>query len=138
MDAPASSPESPLPGRREHFVHTYQDLESLAEQVSGYLAAGLDRGEALIVIARPAHRARFLERIGPFERDQVLFLDADETLGRFMAQGMPQWEPFRNLAGGAIADLRLRYPGVCAYGEMVDVLWQRGEREAAIRLEEYW
>jgi hypothetical protein len=27
---------------------------------------------------------------------------------------------------------------VRAYGEMVDVLWQRGERDAAIRLEEYW
>ncbi len=25
-----------------------------------------------------------------------------------------------------------------AYGEMVDVLWQRGERDAAIRLEEFW
>jgi len=27
---------------------------------------------------------------------------------------------------------------VRAYGEMVDVLWQRGERDAAIRLEEFW
>jgi len=27
---------------------------------------------------------------------------------------------------------------VRAYGEMVDVLWQRGEQDAAMRLEEYW
>jgi hypothetical protein len=27
---------------------------------------------------------------------------------------------------------------VRAYGEMTDVLWQKGQREAALRLEEYW
>jgi hypothetical protein len=27
---------------------------------------------------------------------------------------------------------------VRAYGEMVDILWQAGNRDAAIRLEEYW
>jgi hypothetical protein len=42
------------------------------------------------------------------------------------------------VVGGLIAELRLQYPTVRAYGEMVDVLWQRGERDAAIRLEEYW
>jgi MEDS: MEthanogen/methylotroph, DcmR Sensory domain len=34
--------------------------------------------------------------------------------------------------------MRLDYPTVRAYGEMVDVLWQRGERDAAMRLEEFW
>jgi hypothetical protein len=65
-------------------------------------------------------------------------LDAERTLARFMANGMPQWKAFHEVIGGLIAELRLRYPTVRAYGEMVDVLWQRGEREAAIRLEEYW
>ena len=34
--------------------------------------------------------------------------------------------------------MRLQYPTVRAYGEMVDMLWQQGKRDAAIRLEEYW
>ena len=62
----------------------------------------------------------------------------EETLAKFMANGMPQWKAFHELIGGLIAELRLQYPAVRAYGEMVDVLWQRGEREAANRLEEYW
>ena len=65
-------------------------------------------------------------------------LDAEKTLALFMANGMPQWQPFREAIGGLIADLRLRHSTVRAYGEMVDVLWRRGQREAAIRLEEYW
>jgi hypothetical protein len=114
---------------REHFVQVYQDAEFLAEAVSRYLQAGLDAGEAGIVIARPEHRARFAVR------GAVTMLDAEETLGSFMANGMPQWAPFRERVGGLIA---AQGRPVRAYGEMVDLLWQRGERAAATRLEEYW
>jgi hypothetical protein len=55
-----------------------------------------------------------------------------------MREGMPEWTAFHQAVGGAIAELRLQYPTVRAYGEMVDILWQRGEQNAAIRLEEYW
>ena len=40
--------------------------------------------------------------------------------------------------GGALAELRLQYPTVRAYGEMVDILWRAGQQDAAIRLEEFW
>jgi hypothetical protein len=65
-------------------------------------------------------------------------LDAEETLSTFMVDGMPEWTAFRRVCGGAIAELALRYSGVRAYGEMVDVLWQRGQRHAALRLEAFW
>lgn len=124
------------PGRHDHFVQLYQDSAPLAEAVAEYIGTGLARGEAAIVIARPEHRAAFLEKLENSER--LRLLDAQETLERFMVNGMPRWTSFHEVVGGLIADLRLQYPAVRAYGEMVDVLWQRGEREAAIRLEEYW
>ena len=124
------------PGSHDHFVQLYGDREGLADSVAEYANAGLERGEAAILIATPEHRAAFLSRLK--SADGVVALDAEGTLQRFMANGMPQWKEFHAVVGGLIADLRLRYPAVRAYGEMVDVLWQRGEREAAIRLEEYW
>lgn len=120
----------------EHFVQLYEDSAALAEAVADYVGEGLRNGEAVVIIATPAHRAAFLEKISPTEGLRVL--DAEETLAQIMANGMPNWRAFREVIGGLIADLRLRHPTVRAYGEMVDVLWQRGEREAAIRLEEYW
>lgn len=130
------------PGRHDHFVQLYQEVDGLADAVARYVGTGLERGEAAIIIATPAHRAAFIARIpgGQAAMDEGRFhvLDAERTLARFMANGMPQWQPFRQAIGGLIAELRLRYPTVRAYGEMVDVLWQRGEREAAIRLEQYW
>ena len=55
-----------------------------------------------------------------------------------MADGAPQWKPCHEAVGGIIANMRLQYPAVRAYGEMVDILWQAGSRDAAIRLEEFW
>jgi hypothetical protein len=127
------------PAHGDHIVHTYQDPALLAEAVAEYLGTGLQRGEAAIVIARPAHAARFLEKLtGMGEPGQLLVLDAEHTLARFMADGMPQWNAFREVVGGLIAQARLQHSAVRAYGEMVDILWQEGRREAAIRLEEYW
>jgi hypothetical protein len=120
----------------DHIVHLYQETGPLAAAVAEYVAEGLRRGEAAIVIATPGHRAAISGKIE--SQPQLRLLDAEETLARFMANGMPQWRPFHEVIGGLIAELRLQYPAVRAYGEMVDVLWQRGSREAAIRLEEYW
>jgi len=134
------------PGAGDHIVQTYQDPALLADSVTEYLAAALRAGEAAIVIARPQHQRKFsaaLARHGVsaqecLERGQLRLLDAEETLARFMADGMPQWKRFHQVVGGLIAEVRLQYAKVRAYGEMVDLLWQRGSRDAAIRLEEYW
>jgi len=122
-------------------VQLYNDLAELADSVGEYIGAGLRRGEAAVVIAKREHRAAILSRLDArqtLDDGALQLLDAERTLERFMENGMPQWKPFHELIGGLIAELRLCYPTVRAYGEMVDVLWQRGERAAAVRLEEYW
>jgi hypothetical protein len=134
------------PGSGEHFVQVYRDEAFLCEAVAEYLGTGLALGEGAILIATPSHVAAFeraLARAGvspedAIERGQLVVLDADDTLRKFTPRGMPDWQTFHELIGGRIAEMRLNYPQVRAYGEMVDVLWQRGERDAAIRLEEFW
>ena len=128
-------------GDRDHMVQLYSDAEFLVESVVRFIGAGLARGEAAIIIARPEHRERFiheLAREGLHPSPALRFLDAETTLSSFLVEGMPEWTAFHRIAGGAIAELRLQYPSVRAYGEMVDMLWQRGQRQAALRLEEFW
>ena len=134
------------PSGGDHYVQVYKDEAFLLEAVAEYVETGLRRGEGVVIIATPSHRAAFVQRLEgsgiaaeeALQRGQLLLLDADETLARFAPGGMPEWQSFHALIGGVIAKLRLEYPTVRAYGEMVDLLWQRGEREAAIRLEEFW
>lgn len=128
------------PGAHDHFVQLYEETDRLASALAEYVAGGVRRGEACIVIATPAHRTAVVAKLGEqgIRTEGLHLLDAERTLERFMANGMPQWKAFHEIIGGLIAELRLCHPTVRAYGEMVDVLWQRGERDAAIRLEEYW
>jgi len=134
------------PAGGDHFVQVYRDEDFLCETVAEYTGTGLRRGEGAIIIATPSHREAFIRRLeadgvaarAAVRRGQLVVLDADETLAKFTAGGMPDWQAFHALVGGVIARVRLEYSGVRAYGEMVDVLWQRGERDAAMRLEEFW
>jgi hypothetical protein len=134
------------PALGDHIVQVYQDRQFLAEAVAEYIGTGLARGEAAVIIARPEHRAAFeaelrakgLHPERAAREGQLTFFDADETLARFMKNGMPDWTAFHEAIGSAIAEARLRFATVRAYGEMVDILWQKGERDAAIRLEEFW
>jgi hypothetical protein len=115
------------------------DEESLAANVTKYLAEGLKKGEGAIVIATPEHVDLFKRRLGvPDQSYRVLWLDAEETLARFMVGGMPDWDRFQEIAVPAIQGILKETEGLRAYGEMVGVLWTAGKRHAAILLEQLW
>src|SRR3954469_4542940 len=84
------------PSGGNHFVQLYKDEAFLLEAVAEYAGTGLRRGEAVVIIATPSHRAAFVQHLedGIAAEDarqcgQLLLLDADETLARFTSGGMP-------------------------------------------------
>ncbi|HYU14545.1 MAG TPA: GAF domain-containing protein, partial [Candidatus Acidoferrum sp.] len=131
-----------------HIVQFCETDDVLCGLVGDYLAAGLDNGEAVVVIATEPHResfrrglrARGAEVDRAYASGRLCFLDAAETLSDFMVDDMPDWERFQGVVGGAIKRCRTRNrrARVRAYGEMVDLLWREGNEKAAIRLEELW
>ena len=100
----------------DHFVQVYQDEQFLAEAVAEYIGTALREGEAVILIATPAHRRAFLRNLGAsglfpeeaIKRGQLRLLDGAETLAKFMRDGMPEWPLFHQTVGGALAELRLQ------------------------------
>ena len=133
----------------QHLVQFYEaDPAGWAKSVGRYLAEGLQRGEAVLVIATPEHRkviARQLQASGcnpdlPKYQARVTFLDAASTLACFMVAGKPDWDRFQQTVGGEIPGLLSSSLNGAfrAYGEMVGVLWSAQEFAAAIQLEEYW
>jgi signal transduction histidine kinase len=136
------------PAQANHIVQFYEDEDFLCDAVAQFLAAGLKAGEPVCVVAGASHRdeiAARLARRGLFveearARGQLIWLDARETLSKFMVGDMPDWELFRSVVGGAIDQSRKRTPYACvrAYGEMVDLLWRSGNKQAALSLETMW
>ena len=130
--------------RTDHSVQFYEDDEYLCRLVATFIADGLRANEPAVVIATPAHRegmAAHLRAMGfDPETSAITMLDARETLNLFMVDAIPDEERFRTTVGGVLeqccgGDARQR---VRAYGEMVDLLWNDGSPEGAVRLEELW
>jgi hypothetical protein len=132
----------------EHAVQIYAELEELAVSVGRFLDAGFRSGEPAVVIATSAHWESFgaeLERRGSTVDELqgqglLTCLDADETLAAFMDGDLPVAGRFDEVVGGILGEVAARFPDktVRAFGEMVDILFQRGQESAAIALEELW
>jgi len=133
---------------RLHAVRFYESRESLARIVGKFLGEGFLAGLPAIVIATPDHRDAIKQALSAHYFDvsrleranDLIIVDAAETLSRFMVDGMPDAVRFKD-AMIPLIELACRGRNDCvirAYGEMVDVLWQAGQTAAAIRLEMLW
>jgi hypothetical protein len=137
------------PESNGHLVQMYEaDEQALVSNVGQYLWEGHKRGDGLLVIASAANTEAFraeLEKHGAdvkgiVRRGNLAFLDAQETLSRFMVDGQPDWDLFESVMGTAMRQVRAQteFAGLRAYGEMVGILWKARQFAAAIRLEQFW
>jgi PAS domain S-box-containing protein len=130
----------------DHFVQFYETDDSLLDSVSEFIKAGLDNGTACIVIATPEHREALAHRLQTNNLDPSDFhaqgkyfaLDAAETLSQFLLDGSLDPEQFARITGGIIGHAVKGQKRVRIFGEMVTLLWQQGDQEAALYLEALW
>lgn len=145
--APAAA-ERTEPVHCDHLVQVYRESVDLAEAAATFFATGFENGEPAVAIATAAHWPLVVERLArrgwavdALEADGLLYArDAELTLAAIVDEQGPSERKFADVVGGLFAEVARREPGrrVRAFGEMVDVLVRRGEREAADTLEAYW
>lgn len=133
-------------GPRDHIVQLYQDPDFLNRAVCRFAASALANGEGVILVPTQDHWNAFRPRLeaegvdvdGAQRRGQLTVVDADQLLPKFMRNSMPDAPVFLGLAADVIAKSRAkdRYPKVRWWGEMVNVLWERGDVAASMNLED--
>ena len=133
-------------GPRDHIVQLYQDQQFLNRAVCRFAAAALANGEGVILVPTVAHWDAFRPRLeaegvdvkAAQARGQLTVVDADDLLPGFMREAMPDAPVFLGLAADVIARSRAggRYSRVRWWGEMVNILWERGEVAASMNLED--
>lgn len=130
-----------------HLVQFYADDSFLLDTLAQYIGGALGQGDTGIVIATPEHRAgltkRLLERGIKSEfyaaEGRYLAADAHDTLARFMVDGMPDATRFAITMGELLTQANSVCRGrLAVYGEMVALLWEQGQQEAAMELERFW
>jgi CheY-like chemotaxis protein len=131
---------------RDHIVQLYQDQDFLNRAVCRFAAAAIGNGEGVILVPTVAHWDAFRPRLesegvdvkAAEQRGQLTIVDADNLLPTFMRDGMPDSPVFLGLAQNVVSQARGdgRYPKVRWWGEMVNILWERGDVAASMDLED--
>jgi hypothetical protein len=135
-------------GTKSRQVRFCDSDRSLARIVAEFLDEGFELGSPGIVVATASQRAEIIREltdrsfdvIGLQRSHDLVFLDAEETLSGFMRDGKLDARKFRDRIYQLIEGVSHGRTDctVRIFGQMVDVLWQKGEREAAVRLEVIW
>jgi hypothetical protein len=133
-----------------HSVHIYEDSAALISRLGAIVSSSLRSGDSVLIIATAEHRDLLvtdLRKCGIDIREHArerryTMLDAGETLATFMRQGMPDAKLFAGSVGDILDDVRgsavKRGKKLTAFGEMVAVLWEQGQKDAALQLEALW
>ncbi|MGH9514074.1 MAG: MEDS domain-containing protein [Terriglobales bacterium] len=131
---------------RDHIVQLYQDQQFLNRAVCRFAAAAIANGEGIILVPTVAHWDAFRPRLesegvdvkAAEKRGQLTIVDADNLLPTFMRDGIPDSPVFLGLAQNVISQARGNgnYKKVRWWGEMVNILWERGEVAASMQLED--
>jgi hypothetical protein len=128
----------------EHLVQIYPGDTVFLDALESFVSAGFEKGEAIVLIATPEHldalqrrlRARGFDLDAARERALYITLDADESLQKFMIRGWPDESLFQHFVHRIVERAGARR--IRAFGEMVALLWARGQGGAMLRLEQLW
>jgi hypothetical protein len=130
----------------DHIVQLYQDHDFLKSAVCRYIGAGLANGDRIILFPTLTHWNAFRQRLetegvnvqAARERGQLTVVDANEILPRFMRDAMPDPQVFNAVIGDVFRQACAggSYQKLRAWGELVNVLWERGDVAASMNLED--
>lgn len=130
----------------EHIAQFYASDGDLIQALTGFVANGLNTGEGAIVIATPEHLRALNRRLdeqgvdlqSAVVEDRYITLDAETALGSFMVKNWPDDQLFAEMVTRLLRRAGAGGRRVRAFGEMVALLWARGEAAATVRLEHLW
>ncbi|MBA2481843.1 MAG: PAS domain-containing protein [Planctomycetes bacterium] len=129
---------------RDHNVQFYQDQSILLARLEGLVRDGLHAGHGLLILATSdkfaSLRARFEEGAWSTAVDigQLVLVDAEDVLRRVLKDGALDPTAFATVIATEVDRLLQRFGSLSAYGELVDLLWERGHREATLAVEKLW
>lgn len=133
-----------------HSVHFYEHDSELVDRLRGIVVSALASGNAVLIVATEVHREQLSRTLhqnwtnwaAARDEGRFLMVDARETLERFMVNGHPDRKRFVAVVSDLVRNCRFTSlsanRGLTVFGEMVAVLWEDGNKNAALELEALW
>ncbi len=130
----------------DHVLQIYENDGVFLDTLAGFVGGGINAGDCCIVIATTVHLEALESRLTNYgiqvhdliSESRYIPLNAEETLSKFMVNDWPDEALFNKTISGVIeksggSDRRIR-----AFGEMVALLWAKGNNGATVQLEYLW
>lgn len=133
-----------------HSVQFYDTHEALIDRLCGVVSSALLVGNSVLVVATKDHRQLLTKSLQRLEvnvrsyarEDRFTMCDAEEMLAKFMVRDRPDPSLFLSTVGQLLLDVkkaaRSKDMGLTVFGEMVAVLWDKGNKAGALALEGLW
>jgi hypothetical protein len=130
----------------EHVAQFYEHDSVLLDTLAGFVGGGLKQGDGVIVLATAEHLRALDQRLDASglnlqqakSQDQYITFLAEDALGEFMVNQWPDDELFANFVAELLARAQTGGRRVRAFGELVALMWARGQVAATVRLEFLW
>ena len=130
----------------DHIVQIYDSEAGFLETLAGFAGAGINAGDSIVIVATRPHLNALEERltahgihIPSLIANHLYFpYDAEETLSKIMVDNSPDEELFMQAVNSMVRLAKAEGRSVRAFGEMVVLLWQQGNKPATIKLENLW
>ncbi len=130
----------------EHVVQFYDDDSVLITEMGRALQAALDQGNAAAFVVTNAHRRLLEDHLTNCGIDvaaasvdeQIVFLDAAETLTKITVDGLTDVVRFAEVIGALVDRLAARFPRLWIFGELVALMRANGNPFGAVKLERLW
>jgi hypothetical protein len=130
----------------DHVVQVYENDAVFLDLLNGFVSGGLQVGDSVIVIATAEHlrilNSKLQEagfNLGMLKlANQYIALDAEMLLSKFMVNDWPDENLFMHEVTTLIDRAKTGNRQVRAFGEMVAILWAKGQVGATVRLEQLW
>lgn len=132
---------------QRHVVQIYKDSSEYYRNLTLFVAAGLEKNEAVIVVSTLEHWRNLqvsliCKGFDPEDliaKERITFIDANVAYKEFIKDGDEQFVHNFSLMGQEVINHTLKKFGKFrAFGELVDVLCAEGKTDLAIEVEKMW
>ena len=129
-----------------HLVQVYENERVFIETLEGFAGSGFLTGESVAVVATPAHLSVLNSRLknqgfqleALINKQQYFPVDAEQLLRKLIPKTKLNTTFLSEFTSGILDNASRSGRKLRIFGEMVALLWARGQSKEAIALEHLW
>ena len=130
----------------DHVVQVYENEGIFLDALTGFVDSAIVADENAVVIATNSHLSALESRLqsyghnieGLILENKYIPVNADELLTEFLVNEVPDEALFMKTVTKLIDHATYNRRKFRAFGEMVAILWAKGDKNATLQLEHLW